>query len=120
MADRAIGNKWVKGGPSPNPGGRISHKAAITILREELDALGPKGDETNMRLIVRKMIYLARDCGSVKAADFLCDRAYGKPVQAIDLNANVQHVAREETVRLILERVGVLTTNDTDAKPRVN
>jgi hypothetical protein len=122
--------KW-KSGESGNPAGfSRSRFEALKRDREaviaELEALGPNGDATNLTLIYREMVRMARGdpakgiFGSIKAAAFLSERYAGPPVQVIDLNANVQHVAREENVRSILEKVGVLSTVDSDAKPRVN
>jgi hypothetical protein len=66
---------WVKG-ESGNPGGRPAHL-------KELRDLARRHDAAAIRTLVQVMKHSKSDQARVAAASQLLDRAYGKPVQAI-------------------------------------
>jgi hypothetical protein len=66
----------VKGGPSPNPGGRPKVAGEVKELARRH---GPEAVET----LVRLMREAERDETRVRAAEALLDRGYGRPTQAI-------------------------------------
>jgi hypothetical protein len=74
---------------------------------------------THYQIIVDEMISRGK-AGSMRVFNEINDRLFGKPAQAIEMNAHLTAESREANVRSILERVGVLNTLEADAKPRVN
>ena len=73
------GRVWVKGGPSPNPGGRPKNAISlVSLLRQRLT-------KENGTEIVDALIRLARE-GDIKAIALVMERLHGKTESATILN----------------------------------
>jgi hypothetical protein len=69
---------WVKGGPSPNPGGRPK---ASTALKQALEALAIDDDTATKKL--KRLLESTDDKVALDAVKFLIDHVKGKPRQEI-------------------------------------
>jgi hypothetical protein len=84
--------RWVRGGPSPNPGGRP--KSATLVAR----AVAEKTD--GGREIVDRVLAIARgedatissERSRTWALEWLADRVWGKPISSIELVGNAPQV----------------------------
>lgn len=84
---------WKKG-QSGNPNGRPrKNKALSEELRRLLQgqALGKK--ETNLQVIVAKLVALARE-GDKDAIRYIFDRLEGRPAQALELTGDKERPVR--------------------------
>lgn len=75
MSGKPGNPNWVKGGPSPNPGGRPK---AATALKQALEALAEDADKKLKRLLDSDDEKIALD-----AVRFLIDHVKGKARQEI-------------------------------------
>lgn len=71
-----------KPGQSGNPGGR---KKVPDDIKAAFRELTPKAVETLKGILLSDT---AKDADKIKAAEIIMDRAYGKPLQAMDLDVN--------------------------------
>ena len=86
-ADRSYLKKYeFKKGQSGNPKGRPKELPNLKALMTEVLAQEKDGKTAAMRVV--EMLEKAAQKGSLKAAEILLDRAYGKPTQ----NLNVKEV----------------------------
>jgi len=69
---------WKKGGPSPNPGGKIRFRGITEALRKWTEEGG--ADYCRKRIV--KLIASAKDQVSIQAIQFVAERVEGKPTQA--------------------------------------
>lgn len=69
---------WVKGGPSPNPGGRPK---ASTALKQALEALATDGEGVHKKLA--RLLDSADEKIALDALKFLIDHVKGKARQEI-------------------------------------
>jgi hypothetical protein len=77
MSENKTNQKWEKGGPSPNPGGRPKEVAEVKELARVHTAAAI---ETLVRLLNGP-----DPKASVAAARELLDRGYGRPSQALEV-----------------------------------
>jgi hypothetical protein len=68
---------WVKGGPSPNPGGRPK---AATELRQRLEVLALDDDAAQ---VLRELMQSPDEKIRLDTVKFIVDHVKGKPSQAI-------------------------------------
>jgi len=79
---------WKKG-QSGNPRGRPAKgKAMSEELRRLLQRQAPGKKETNLEVIVAKLVALALEGGQLDAIKYICDRLEGRPPQAIELGGD--------------------------------
>lgn len=106
--------KWVKGGPSPNPGGRPVPKPwrdALLLAIKEKDQ-----DIDNLTLIARACVTAAKS-GDMIAIKEIGDRLDGKPKQQVDLE--VKDTTHEERLSFI-EALAAETAEENGASPTIN
>jgi hypothetical protein len=87
--------KWKKG-QSGNPAGRPKK---LPELRELLaNVLGDEKDGKTAAEAILMALRAKATKGDVRAAELLLDRAYGKPKQDIDIEANIATVIRPTAI----------------------
>src|SRR6476646_2694333 len=106
--DNIAGHRWVKGQPSPNPGGRPKGPTLSRELREALSQVDPKDKEgrTYLQPIAGKLVGAAA-VGSIKATAEILDRLEGQHIQptaAVSMDSS----ERQERVETILEKLAAL------------
>jgi len=89
---RGKGKPFAKG-QSGNPGGRPKVPEDI---RQAFREASPQACETLVKIINDPA---AKDSDKIRAAETILDRAYGKPVQAVDLDADIASVPVEITFK---------------------
>src|SRR5688572_28035520 len=72
---------WVKGGQSPNPGGRGQRKLIDELLIEALEA----EDLSAARAIAGRLIGSAKQ-GNLRAIKLILERTQGRPVQKVEMS----------------------------------
>ena len=95
--------RWLKGGPSPNPGGRPRSRILSEALRAKLAEIAPNDPDrrTHAEVVAANLIALAcsRERNSVAAASEIADRVEGKAHMSLafsDVTADLQARSDEE------------------------
>jgi hypothetical protein len=93
--ENVIPHKWKKG-QSGNVAGRPKK---LPELRELLaNVLGDEKDGKSAAEAILMALRAKATKGDVRAAELLLDRAYGKPKQDIDIQANIATVIRPTAI----------------------
>jgi len=100
--------QW-KPGQTGNPCGRPKPKLLSQALRERLAELAPDDplQRTNAQFLADTLFQRAA-AGNINALAELVDRAEGKPMQSMTLNANLQST-KEERIANVLEKLEAFT-----------
>jgi len=104
--------KWVKGCPSPNPGG-VRKEVRLGIAN--VMVLARTYTEDAVHALGRIVRHGTNDGAVVAAATALLDRAWGKPRQDLHIDGGVaiEHLPVSEAARLIREAViATVSRND--------
>ena len=90
--------KWKKG-ESGNPNGRPrKNKSLSEELRRVLQERAPDLEQTNLQVIVAKLVEMARD-GDKDILRYVFDRLEGRPAQAVELTGDKARPLRIEYVK---------------------
>jgi uncharacterized protein DUF5681 len=102
---RSLANlKPFKPGESGNPSGLPRQELAQLIrgvLAEPMPHAKVK-DQSRHQVILGRIAALAAQ-GSIRAAEFLYDRCYGKPAQALSVDATIDSASRDQRLSELQE-----------------
>ena len=90
---RTEGGKFAKGHSNRNKSrGVKSRKLSKDLKRMLIEKFGPQEGTLKMFIVAAEILADTGEQGKVrlKAAEFLADRVYGKPVSSVDISAEVQ------------------------------